>query len=229
MKPRLTLTDNLAVDIKNAQNFVRSSKFVSWFLPAEIDFILKENLSILERNRIIKEYTTEFYAGHKSEIKAGVRDTTARWAKIETKFYRLTNKLFEGHEWPKGKYSGYASIYHMFPRYIDKRIFFFPYSKNKIDPIRVIAHELLHFIFFDFIKSKYGIKENEKFKNQDPRYLWRISEAFNTIIENWQPYKDILDYNERRKPYPECQQIYTVMRRRWKNKQNIHYLLEKMW
>jgi len=227
MTPDLKFKIDYKADTKNAKYFVDQGEFVDWFLPSDLYHILDKKISRTERHKIISKYTKDFYQTNKTEITKGFETTKKRWKKIEKQFYAIANNIFENHPWPKGKYIGYASIYSMYPRDIKSKTFYFPYAKIKWDPIQTIAHEMLHFIFFDFIKNKYGIKENTEFKSKDPKYVWQISETFNTVIENWKPYKDLFNETKNVKPYPGCEKIYKKMRGQWNRNQNINQLLNK--
>ncbi|MCX6784741.1 MAG: hypothetical protein NTV81_02275 [Candidatus Komeilibacteria bacterium] len=227
MKPNLKLAVNVQTDIENAQWFVKTSEFVSWFLPQNFQYILSKKFSILEKNKIIAEYTKQIYKLNKKDILKGVSETKKLWAKIENKFYSLTNTIFKGHPWPKGQYFGYTSIYFMFPRNVEKKFFYFPFSKNKFNPVRVIAHEMLHFIFFDYIKRNYGLNENKKLPGKNPKYIWQVSETFNNVIENWPPYKNIISTKEKSRPYPGCEKMFKLMTQQWAKNQDIKNFLDK--
>lgn len=228
MKPDLKFKISKIQDIENAKGFVKNNEYVLWFLPKELQFIIGQGLSVTKKNRIISEYTNNYYKIHKLEISKGVDEIKKRWAKIEDKYYDLVQKIFLGYDWPKGKYLGYASIYLMFPRYIKEKIFFFPYSfKGKWNPLRTIGHEMLHFIFFDYIKKKYKIKEGTRVNGENPKYVWQVSETFNTVIENWKPYRNIFGAKDIRNPYPGCEKMFKKMSRQWADNQNIKKLLDK--
>jgi hypothetical protein len=51
---------------------------------------------------------------------------------------------------------------------------------------------MLHFMFFDFIRARYGLEEESKIEGRDPDHVWKVSEAFNVVIEHWKPYADVL-------------------------------------
>ena len=228
MKPELKLIIDIKADIENAKFFVKHSKFVDWFLPLDLQYIISKKFSPLERNKIISEYTKHIHKINEKEILKGVAKTRKQWSKIEDKFFQLVDKIFCGYDWPKGKYIGYASIYLMFPRNIKEKTFYFPYSKNnKGGPIRTIAHEMLHFIFFDYIKKKYGINENDKFRNKNQKYVWQVSETFNTVIENWGPYMKIFNAKKKATPYPGCEKMFISMTKQWNKKQDVKNLLDK--
>jgi len=227
MIPNLKLTIDIKADIDNAKFFIKNGEFVDWFLPLDFQYITSKKFSFSERNKIISEYTRHIYKINKKEILKGVENTRKRWTKVENKFYKIVNTIFQGHAWPKGQYAGFASIYLMYPRNIKKKTFYFPYRKIKWDPIGTIAHEMMHFIFFDFIRKKYKVEQDTEFKGKNPKYVWRVSETFNTVIENWKPYKNIFNEKNDVKPYPGCEIMYQLMRQQWNEKQDINKFLDK--
>jgi len=227
MKPKLKFAIDIKADIENAKFFIKHGEFVDWFLPLNFQYITSKKFSLFERNKIISEYTKHIHKINEKKILKGVKETRKRWLKIESKFYKLVDKIFCGHAWPKGKYIGYSSIYLMFPRNITEKTFYFPYSSDRWNPVETIAHEMLHFIFFDYIKKKYGINENDEFRGKTPKYVWQVSETFNTVIGNWKPYMDIFSVKNEVKPYPDCEKIFASMTRQWTKKQNIKSFLNR--
>jgi hypothetical protein len=225
MNPKVQLIVDIQADIENAKWFVGDGEFVEWFLPKDFQFILSKKFSTSERNKIIIEYTKYIHALRREEIQKGVEETHERWLKTESAFYEIVDTIFKGHPWPKGKYIGYASIYLMFPRDIIHKTFYFPYIQKPIDPVGTIAHEMLHFIFFDYLQKKYGLKENDTCKGKNKRYIWQVSETFNTVIENWSPYKNIFSYNKKIVPYPGCEEMFALMTKQWKVNQDIESFL----
>jgi len=228
MKPNLKLIINVKKDTANAKDFVKYGDFLNWFLPSNFQFIDSKKFSLAEKNKILTEYTKHIYKINKKEITAGVEQTKKQWSNVEKSFYKLVNKIFQGYPWPKGNYTGYASIYHMFPRHIEEKVFFFPYKSNKMDPRLVIAHEMLHFIFFDYIKNKYKIGEHTKIKGKEPKYVWKISETFNVVMRNWQPYMKLFGITKKEKPYHQgYERMFKKMTVQWSKEQNIKKLLDK--
>ena len=152
--PKVTLKIDIEKDINNCINFLRSEKkgnkrqFLLWFLPDDFQYILGKKFSARERNKIIREYTRRVYKTKKDEIRDGFNKVKKDWKIIAERYFDLVDKVFDGHSWPKGDYRGIVSIYKMYPRYIKHKIFFFPYT-HRIPKYasKVIAHEILHFIF----------------------------------------------------------------------------------
>lgn len=229
--PKLSLVLDIEKDIENAVGFLtyeKNPQFLGWFFSRrDIRALLEGASSMKEKKGIIPEYTKRYFAEHGSEIKRGLRDAIRDWKKIEKGYYALADVIFAGHPWPKGEYTGAVSIYTMYPRWIETRTFFFPYVHRKPQfANRVIAHEMLHFMFFDYIFRRYGLREQSKIKGREADYVWKVSEAFNTMIERWQPYKNVIGYDGG-KPYPGQEEMYKKMRRQWAKKQDVAWLLDQ--
>jgi len=230
--PKIKFKADLRTDTENCVSFLKhkrprqNKQFVVWFLPEEFRYILDKKISIKKRDEIIKEYVKHVYKIKSKEIKEETKKAISEWRKVEIKYFKLVSKIFKNHPWPKGNYRGFASIFHMFPRYIDRKIFFFPYT-HKIPKFanKVIAHEMLHFIFFDYINKKYGLRQDSKIKGQPNNYIWQVSEVFNNAMESWDPYKKIFKFGSR--PYSGTEKIFAQMKKRWAKKQDVDWLLDK--
>ncbi len=230
--PKVKLAISSKADVKNClhfvkRNYIENPEFVKWFLPKELYFVLNEKFSQKERDKILKEYTERIFKSKKQEIKNGVAKAKKDWQAVSKKYFDLVNKIFKNHPWPRGRYVGYASIYNMFPRNIKEKTFFFPFSHStpKFSNV-IISHELLHFIFFDYLKKRYRYK-GSKTHNKKSEHVWQISEVFNSVIENWTPYYKIFKIKElKQKPYTG-QKYFKQMQKQWLEKQDINYLLDQ--
>jgi len=230
MKPNLKLEINIQADVDNCiYNVKNQSKvvpdFLDKFLPLNLQHLLGGEPSSIKRTRIIQEYTEHIYSANADSIEGDVGDTKECWEKVEDKFYKLVNGVFQDYSWPDGEYVGTASIFRMYPRNIKNKTFYFPAQKTRLGSLGIIAHEMLHFIFFDFIKNKYGLGEKSKIKGKSPEYVWQVSETFNNVIENWEPYKEI--FSEEPRPYAGCKKMLEVMEQQWKEKQDINFFLDQ--
>ncbi len=229
--PKVSLKIDIERDINNCINFLRSEKkgnkrqFLLWFLPDDFQYILNKKFSTRERNKIIKEYTRRVYRTKKDKIRDGLNKAKKDWKIIAKGYFELVDKIFDGHSWPKGNYRGIASIYKMYPRYLEHKIFFFP-CIHRISASKVIAHEMLHFIFFDYLEKHFGLKEHSKIKGKPDDYIWKVSEVFNNVIENWRPYRQIIKTKPR--PYPGTEKMFKKMSKQWRKQQDINWLL-KQW
>jgi len=228
--PKIKLKIGIKGDTNNCINFIKSERkgirrqFVLWFLPDDFQYILSKNFSEKERNKIIREYTKHIYKLREKEIKKGLAKAQRDWQKVEKEYFQLVDNIFNNHPWPKGNYRGVISIWRMFPRYVKQKIFFFPY-KHKIPKHsnKVITHELLHFIFFDYLEKKFNLKEHSRVKNKPDDYIWKVSEVFNNVIEDWKPYHQLL--KDKPNPYTGTEKMFQKMKKQWQEKQDIDWLL----
>jgi hypothetical protein len=120
------------------------------------------NLSVRQKNRLIKNYIKEVYLKEFSKIKKGVKDAKRQWEAIKKPFFKEMSEIFKKYPWPKGKYIAYPTIWGIYPRFINDKTFLFPYRhKYKNFASFVIMHEMLHFLFYDYAAKKHsGIFKN---------------------------------------------------------------------
>lgn len=228
--PKIKLQKSIKNDIYNAVDFVthdENIEYKNWFLPEDLRFILDGKFSKKEIKKILKEYTGVYYYIHQKEINTGFRDGIKRWKKIENQYFSLVSRIFKNHPWPKGIYTGFVTIFKMFPRWIKPKVFYFPYKDTLgATAPRVIAHEAMHFMFFSYIKAKYHLTELSEIKGKGERYVWKVSEVFNTVIENWKPYNRLIK-QDMIEPYPGLEKIYAKMRKQWEKKQDVDWILDQ--
>lgn len=151
-----------------------------------------------ERKKIIKSYFHSYYVSHAKEMDAKIEAIKNAWRKKEDAYVLATEKYFGGFSFPAGKYIAYASVVNCNPRFLDSKTFQFFYKKTMPDAIHTIAHELLHFIFFDFVEKE--MKEDIEKLSEDQ--LWDLSEIFNVILLRSPQYQGIIDSKQVR-AYPD--------------------------
>jgi len=229
---KILLRINIDADIRNCLSFIKyntkdNPEYIKWFLPDSLSYVLKNKLNRLETNKVLKQYVQDTFKNNDKKIKENVKKAEKEWKAIEKKYFELVNKIFKNHPWPKGKYIGFASVFMMYPRNIQNKTFFFPgiiYSKKTPPATLVIGHEVLHFMFFDYIKKKYGLNIDSQIRGKEERYLWKISEVFNSVIESWKPYYQIFRFKT--PPYTG-KDYYKRMRQQWIRNPDIDKILDK--
>lgn len=107
-----------------------------------------------QRKIAIRVYFDRYYRVHKALMRRKIELLRMAWHKREKEFIATTESFFDGFQFPKGKYIAYASIIDCNPRFLESKTFQFLYKKTVADAIHTIAHELTHFIFFDFVEKK---------------------------------------------------------------------------
>lgn len=122
------------------------------------------------------------------------------WGKIDLEFYKRTSDLFDGHSWPKGKYTAIISIFNMFRLKPGTKVFSIPSEDTGGYPNATgyinstIAHELMHIFVEDYYK-KYFKRKLSKEKYYD------LLEVVNFISLNHPKIFELIKWSTW--PYPE--------------------------
>jgi len=226
--PKIKLVDNPKQDAQLGVNFIKlhkgsSRKHLSRFLPDELLDVLDKNIPAKIRDRRVRLYALRRHRTDHAKISRNLREIKKDWKRVEGKYFRLVDKIFKKHPWPPGKYVGYTTVFWMYPRNISDKTFYFPYRHRKAHfANKTIAHEALHFIFFEYVKEIYGIDWK---KEKSYGRLWKLSEAFNTAMENWTPYKKLFIYGGT--PYSGTEEMTKKISKQWSRQKDIDKLLDK--
>jgi len=163
------------------------------------------------------DYVDEFYKSHRKKLETFAKLSKSRWDKISPSFFRTTSKIFKNHPWPKGKYIGYISIFNCNPRFLKDKTFQV-YFKHKAGSNFVTAHELLHFIFYDYAIRKHA--DLFRGKNTESGVFWDVAETFNSVILHLPEFVRILGV-KKQIIYPEHKIYISRLNRLWKEKPEI--------
>ena len=121
-------------------------------------------------------YVEKYYKTHKKDLEDAEEKMKDDWMTIESGYFEATDKLFNS-RWPEGRYICYPSIFNCNPRFIGTKEFQVFY-KHPETTNYVCAHEMLHFIFYDYIEKHY----NQKYKRLEEKVIWKLSEIFNDVV-----------------------------------------------
>ncbi len=135
------------------------------------------------------QYVAEFYVANRERLERAAGQISQDWDGYAPKFYGAAAEIFKDLEWPSGKYVGYVSIGSPFPRFLHDKTFQVPWEPEE-RAIRVAAHELLHFLFFEYVRKRYTPqlkntveKEmNQLMEGKISIPLWELSEIFNIVV-----------------------------------------------
>lgn len=179
MYPTLKVKLNKELDKKVCLQFIN-------FQKAGIDFgrgIITIHSGLREvkkfsgklQSDFVSKYVDSFYEKNNQELKNTGILAIEQWGVKAGVFFRITDKYFNKHPWPKGKYIAYLSIFNCNPRFLEDKTFqvFWKHPKSFIS---IAAHEMLHFLFYDYFLTKFG---KEKFTNES---LWKLSEVANYLL-----------------------------------------------
>ena len=171
--------------------------------------------NITQREKAISVYFDNYYQTHRTPILRKLESVRSAWRKQEKEYITITEDFFGGFRFPKGKYVAYTSIINCNPRFLESKTFQFFYKKPLADAIYTIAHELLHFIFFDFVGKKF--KQETKHLSEDQ--LWDLSEIFNVVVLRSPRYRYIIN-QKFVIPYPDHQHYIRQFQKVYKISQN---------
>jgi len=179
----------------------------------------------IKSKKEIMSFIKKIYSDKKDDMDHALKQHKERWNKVNNNFFELTDQLFGDHKWPDGKYISFGTIWGMYPRYLNDKTFQIPYwHKIPLYVSVVIAHEMLHFIFYDYLLSKYPKYKNDKYDF----FIWHVSEIFNSLIQN-SP-KWIKVFKHKSKYYPEHKKIIQLMKkeRNKLNESNIDEMIKEI-
>lgn len=134
----------------------------------------RETTNSKKRKGLVDPYVDLFYRKQQKRLEQTKEKFQKQWDKTAEAFFEASGKLFNNHPWPNGEYIGYVSIFDCNPRFLENKTFQV-FWKHPRGGVSVSAHEMLHFIFYDFI-GKY-ISKGKISKES----LWQLSEVFNTF------------------------------------------------
>jgi len=95
----------------------------------------------------------------------------------------------------------------------------FPYNVSSEEACFVIAHELLHELFYRYVNRVF----KEKIALNSSK-LWDVSEVFNVIIMEGTEFQKVFNYPSM--PYPQHKKLLTKMRLIWNKTKTIDSLIE---
>ncbi|PIP29727.1 hypothetical protein COU12_01155 [Candidatus Jorgensenbacteria bacterium CG10_big_fil_rev_8_21_14_0_10_54_38] len=231
--PKIKLAADAKRDAQLGVNFLKftthgkdKEKFLRMFFPDELINVINGKASARMRDKLIRAYALRVHKGNRKEIAEGVLRARKEWASAEKKFFRLADRIFNHRPWPNGNYRGFVTVFYAYPRDIQRKVFYFPYNHHlQRFANKTIAHEMLHFMFFDYVEERYGLKEHARIPGKPRNYLWQVSEAFNTAIQLWKPYRKVFQFGSH--PHPGTEKLAARMIPHWAREQNIDKFLDR--
>ncbi len=203
--------------------------YIKHCFPNNMRFVCEKDFSKKERLKLAENFAKSRYNKELNAIKNNLKVTEQKWHKCEKIFFRLVDKIFKNYPWPKGNYRGYISVWARFPRFIKQKMFAFPVQYNNPKfvnfDLRVITHEMLHFITYDYLQKKYHLKQSEC--NDKDNIFWQFTENLNVLIENskmWLP----ISHGFISQPYDNCAVLYQKMEKVWRKNNDLDDLILKI-
>jgi len=188
--PNVTFHKSVKKDIATLRAFIKDAPYdngrnLDWSIfkkypELKTEFDKNSHYKIRNEKRV-SNFINEKYQNKQDMMDQAMKQYANRWEKMAPKYFSLVDELFSGRKWPKGKYIAYGTIWGMYPRFLEDKTFQVPFKHRKPRYVMVVvAHELLHFMFYDYFYARYP-----KYRRPKHNYfVWHVSEIFNTIVQN---------------------------------------------
>jgi len=165
---------------------------------------------------IIGQYTDSFYGTHQNQLENTRKEFERKWALVARPFFRAVDKVF-AHPWPNGLYLAYLSIFPCGPRFLENKTFQVFYLAKENASLRT-AHELLHFLFYDYFEKNFSeISPTEE-------KVWILSEVLNFLILDLPEFHAIFGASHSH-PYPNHISIIENLKPEWENRKDLNSFL----
>ena len=207
-------------DLKVAMGFIKETSFsdgqnLEWAfkkLHKPIFAYIHKNQDIKEIKSFVSAYLDKYYSTHINNLKIDVIRAQDNWLKVERQYLSLLKALFPKYKLPNRIVKAYITIWGMYPRDIDHLTFWIPDTYKPVSYINVtIAHELLHFAFYDQFYKQYP-----KYKNDEYNYfVWQASEIFNSVVQRSQEWLSV--FKMPNMGYPDQEKLVNKL-----SKQYVH-------
>lgn len=177
-----------------------------------------------KKQMIIGQYVDSFYETHQNQLESARTELKKRWGLIVQPFFKIVDKIFD-HPWPKGLYFtrnklvyiAYLSIFPCQPRFLENKTFQVFYL-NKED-LLTTAHELLHFLFYDYFEKNFSeISPTEE-------KVWVLSEVLNILILNLPEFYALFGDSSRHS-YPQHISIIENLKPEWEKRKDLNSFLK---
>ncbi len=186
----------------------RSLQWATYDKYPELKELLEDG--IIKNKKALRQFIHKEYMAKREGMLLALAVNKKHWEKIAQQYYSLVDGLFNHRPWPKGKYIAYGTIWGMYPRFLEDKIFLIPFKHRapKYIPV-VVAHELLHFMFYYYFYSHYP-----KYRKPTNNYfVWHVSEIFNSIVQNSPTWLQL--FHQKSISYPEHAKVVSRLRRKY--------------
>lgn len=221
MKPRITFEINVTRDVETFFCFVRDAKYdkgdaIEWALLKKYPNLKTffRGTKFIKTRKEVRAFVEKEYEKNAVEMKKNLKCYERNWNKHEKKYFQLVSKIFPKTIWPKGKYIAYTTIWGMYPRFLKDSTFQIPWKYKPMTYVNiVIAHELLHFIWYKFYKERFLKKITE---SSNDFFVWNVSEIFNCVVQGSD--KWMKEFGETCQPYPNQMEIIKNLNKKYHKK-----------
>lgn len=168
----------------------------------------------------LEKFVEDVYKKKITEISNCSNEIEVNWRKISPSFFNLASIIYKNTTLDK-EYILFPSVWGSFIRDFKNKRISFPYNQGVDKAIFVIAHELLHIIFY-----KYLYENHPQIRNLiESKKVWDFSEVINVIIQEQEDWISL--FITEPGVYQGHEDLYKKMSELWKDKPSIDIMIEK--
>lgn len=221
--PHVNFEINKEMDYWTVNEFLTfdlEDSFSNSILSAHPNLNEAKSLNDTERIDFYNKYVDQVYETEENILAKVQTKIQKNWDTVETEFLGKTQIIFNGHPWPEGAYVGFLSIFNCNPRFLYQKTFQI-YYKHPEGSLYVCAHEMLHFMFYDYLERH--LKLVEGFSEA---LIWHLSEIFNVIILETPELVEITG-NSNPQPYKKHVEFIPKFRKLWRKNQDFPQFIQR--
>jgi len=177
---------------------------------------VKNLFSKKEKQIVVGQYVDSFYEIHQNQLEKVRKKFEKDWERVAQPFFKAVDKVF-AYPWPKGLYVAYLSIFPCGPRFLENKTFQVFYLAKEDASLRT-AHELLHFLFYDYFEKAFP-----EIRSTDEK-VWILSEVLNFLILDSPEFYAIFGASHPH-PYPNHLSIIERLKPKWENRKDLNSFL----
>jgi len=155
-----------------------------------------------------------YHKNNKEELVNVTSQVEEQWRLKEDVFAKLAKKYFTKNDFPDEEYVCYPTIWPSIARDPQKHLVAFPARAKVNDSCAIIAHELLHELFYHHLYNTFGNSIDLTLNS-----IYNISEVFNVLVlrENeWQK-----EFSFDVQPYTKHVELLNLLSPIWENGGNV--------
>lgn len=220
--PRIIFRASAKQDFETARGFIKDAEYdngrnLQWAVfktyPRLKAYFGKNKRYSINDKAALRNFINSTYCNKRAGMHRALEQHKKRWVKIAPICFLLIDELFKGRKWPQGKYIAFGTIWSMYPRFLKEKTFQIPFWHRTPRYVSVvIAHELLHFMFYDYFYARFP-----KYRRANNNFfVWHVSEIFNTVVQN-SP-KWVHCFKLKSLGYPEHKNIVASISRTWRQR-----------
>ena len=148
--------------------------------------------------KVIRNLFTNYYKCNKEEVEKSINRFKNIWETYNDKYMNALSKYLNI-DWNIDSIECRVGLVCIFPRDLKNKYFIISNNISDDNFIRVCAHEILHFIWFEKWKSLFKNYNEEEFES--PHLIWEYSEMVTDAILNSKEINEVIKVKEKSYDY----------------------------